>query len=331
MSANSILKLKPLFIMKILLEKSDEGHPFTVNDIIKELLYYDIPAERKSIYSDIELLVGFGLDIICEKDRANKYFVGKREFELPELKLLVDAVQLSKFITHKKSEELIKKLEKLTSVYEAKELHRQVIVNDRVKTMNESVYYNIDALHKGIQSKKKVRFKYFDYTVDKDIKFRNEGKPYLVSPYALTWSDENYYLIAYHDKYKDLSHFRVDRMVGIELCEEERPINEDLDEFNIVDYSKKVFRMFSGETERVELEFDNNLVNVVIDRFGKDVRIHTKTDRSFRIAVEVVATNTFFGWLFMFGGKVRIVGPEVMKTKMFSIIEEIVENNKHNI
>ena len=152
MAANSKLKLKPLYIMKILLEKSDENHPLTVNEIIKELDFYDIPAERKSIYSDIDLLETFGLDIICEKGRSNKYFIGEREFELPELKLLVDVVQSSKFITYKKSKELIKKIEKLTSVYEAKELHRQVIVNDRVKTMNESIYYCICQLNNPLFS-----------------------------------------------------------------------------------------------------------------------------------------------------------------------------------
>lgn len=324
MSANSKLKLKPLYIMKILLEKSDEEHPLTVNDIITELAYYDISAERKSIYSDIELLMTFGLDIICQKDRANKYFVGMRDFELPELKLLVDAVQSSKFITHKKSNELIKKIERLTNIYEAKELHRQVIVNDRAKTMNESIYYNIDSLHKAIQTEKMVNFKYFDYTVEKDIKFRNGGSPYCVSPYALTWADENYYLIAYHEKYQDISHFRVDRMTDIEVSEELRPLISNLTDFNVVEYSNKVFRMFSGETENVELEFDNSLINVVIDRFGKDIRIHSKTENSFRVTVEVAATNTFYGWLFMFGEGVRIIKPYHIVKEMFELTTNVV-------
>lgn len=324
MSANSKLKLKPLYIMKILLEKSDEEHPLTVNDIISELAFYDIPAERKSIYTDIELLMTFGLDVICQKDRANKYFVGTRDFELPELKLLVDAVQSSKFITHKKSDELITKIEKLTNIYEAKNLHRQVIVNDRVKTMNESIYYNIDSLHKAIQLEKMVCFKYFDYTVEKKIQFRNEGNPYHVSPYALTWADENYYLIAYHEKYMDISHFRVDRMTDIEISETNRPILEDYMDFNIVEYSKKVFRMFSGETEKVELEFDNSLINVVIDRFGKSVHIHNKRENSFCVTVEVAATNTFYGWLFMFGEKARIIKPYHIAKEMFNLTTNIV-------
>lgn len=328
MSANSKFKLKPLYIMKILLEKSDENNPLTVNDIITELAFYDISAERKSIYSDIDLLITFGIDIICQKDRANKYFVGTREFELPELKLLVDAVQSSKFITHKKSKDLIKKLEKLTSIHEAKALHRQVIVNDRAKTMNESIYYNIDALHKSIQVEKMVHFKYFDHTVEKNIKYRNQGRPYCVSPYALTWADENYYLIAFHEKYQDISHFRVDRMTDIVVSEEARPLISDMTDFNVVEYSRKIFRMFGGEIQKVVLEFDNSLINVVIDRFGKDVPIHTKTENDFQVTVEVAATSTFYGWLFMFGNKVKIIEPVGLKNKMLEIARSIILKNE---
>lgn len=279
----------------------------------------------KYIYTDIELLTAFGLDIICVKERANKYFVGKRDFELPELKLLVDAVQSSKFITHKKSDELIRKIEKLTSIYEARELHRQVIVNDRVKTMNESIYYNVDAIHYAIQQSKKVQFKYFDYTVDKNLKFRRNGEIYSVSPYALTWADEYYYLIAYHDRYKDISHFRVDRMSDIEVSDEGIPEKQELNDFNVVDYSKKVFRMFSGETQKVEIECDNSLINVVIDRFGKDVRIDSKTETSFRVSVEVAATGTFFGWILMFGDKARIVAPQSLVDSMRGYLQNVLQ------
>lgn len=312
MAANSKLKLKPLYIMKILLEKSDENHPLTVNDIISELAFYNIPAERKSVYTDIDLLESFGLDVICEKGRSNKYFIGEREFELPELKLLVDVVQSSKFITHKKSKELIKKIEKLTSVHEAKDLHRQVIVSDRVKTMNESIYYNVDAIHQAIQLCRKVKFKYFDYTVDKQLKFRQNGEFYCVDPYALTYADENYYLIAYHEKYNDISHFRVDRMTEIEVSKEKQPEMKEYKDFNVAKYSKKVFQMFSGEMHRVELELDNSLINAVIDKFGKEVNIFYKSDDSFKISIEVAATGTFFGWLIMFSDKVKIVSPQTI-------------------
>lgn len=311
--------------MKILKEKSNEENPLTVYDLIEELVHYGITAERKSIYSDIEILTSFGMDIICEKGRTNKYFVGTRDFELPELKLLVDAVQASKFITHKKSNELIKKIEKLTSLHEAKELHRHVIVNDRVKTMNESIYYNVDAIYHAIQHNRMVKFKYFDYTVDKRLKFRRNGEVYCVSPYALTWADENYYLIAYHDRYKDISHFRVDRMSEINVSDEHRPIIEEFEDFNVADYSKRVFSMFSGESEKVDIEFHNSLINVVIDRFGKDVSIHSKTDESFRVTVEVATTDAFFGWLLMFGEKAQIISPANLVSSMEAYLRNVLK------
>lgn len=312
MSANSKQKLKPLYIMRILLDKTDENHTITVNEIISELSYYDITAERKSIYSDIELLIEYGLDIICHRARSNRYFVGSRDFELPELKLLVDVVQSSKFITHKKSNELIRKIEKLTSTHEAKNLHRQVIVSDRVKTMNESIYYNVDSIQQAIKLCRKVKFKYFDYNVDKQIRYRKNGEFYCVDPYALTYADENYYLIAYHEKYHDISHFRVDRMTEIEVSEESQPELKEFKDFNVAKYSKKVFQMFSGEIHRVELELDNSLVNTIIDKFGKEVNIFDKSEDTFKISIEVAATGTFFGWLIMFGDKVKINSPHSM-------------------
>ncbi len=325
MSANTNQKLKLLYILKILMEKSDEAHPVTVNDIIRCLSAYDISAERKSIYTDIQLLSDFGIDIICEKGRSNHYYIGKRDFELAELKLLVDAVQSSKFITHKKSNELIKKIETLTSSYEAKELHRQVIVNDRIKTMNESIYYNVDTIHRAIRSNQRVQFKYFDYTVNKKLKFRRNGETYCVSPYALTWADDYYYLIAYHERYETVTQFRVDRMSDIEVSEESIPKEHKLKAFNVVEYSKKVFRMYSQDPVNVELEFDNSLINVVIDRFGKEVTIHSKTETTFHISVEVAPAETFLGWLLMFGNKVKIIGPEAVKARMKEHLESVME------
>ncbi len=309
-------KLKTLHLLKILLEKTDSQHQLTVNDLINELEKLGLAAERKSIYSDIQMLKEFGIDIVCDKTRSNNYYVASREFELAELKLLVDVVQASKFITHKKSNELIQKLEKLSSLHEAKELHRYVIVNDRAKTMNESIYYNVDAIHHAIHQDKMVQFKYFDYTVDKRLKFRRNGQNYCVSPYALTWAEENYYLIAYHEKYHDISNFRVDRMADIKVTDESRPVIQEFKNFNLVEYSKRVFSMFSGEVETVVIEFDNSLINVVIDRFGKDIFIHGKTEHNFRITLEIATTNAFYGWLLMFGDKAKIIMPENLKQSM---------------
>lgn len=323
MGANSKLKLKPFYIMKILMEQTDEQHPMTVNELIEELGKNDISAERKSIYADIEMLMEFGLDIICLKGRANKYFIGARDFELPELKLLVDAVQSSRFITYKKSEELIGKLEKLTSIYEAEELHRHVVVSDQIKTMNESIYYNVNDINKAIQQNKQIRFKYFDYNLDKQVEYRRDGDWYYASPYAFTWDDDNYYMIAFYERYEDISNFRVDRMTSIEVIDEDRVFEGECQEFNVADYSKKIFRMFSGDTEKVKLQFDNSLINVVIDRFGKEVKIQKVDQDAFVIEVDVVATNTFLSWLFMFGDKVKIVEPESLKEEMISTIMKI--------
>jgi len=323
MSNNTSVKLKILYIMDILLEKTDEENYITVNDIITELKRYNISAERKSIYSDIELLKFYGLDIICEKERCNKYFIASRDFELAELKLLVDSVQSSKFITHKKSNELIKKLEKLTSSSQAKELDRHVIVRDRVKTSNERIFYNVDRLHRAIHENKQVSFKYFDYDLNKEIKFRRNGNRYTLSPYALTWSDENYYLISYYEKYNDISNFRVDRMMDINILEKDRYFIEDYEEFNVAEYSRKIFNMYIGELKTVELEFHNSLINVVIDKFGQDIIIREQSDYSFKIKVEVEISNTFLGWLFMFGNKVKIISPQKLKDNMKKTVKEV--------
>jgi predicted DNA-binding transcriptional regulator YafY len=323
MAANSKLKLKPFYLMKILMEQTDEQHPMTVNELIEELAKYDITAERKSIYADIDLLIEFGLDIICLKGRANQYFIGVRDFELPELKLLVDAVHSSRFITYKKSEELIEKLEKLASIYEAKELHKNVVVSNQIKTVNECIYYNVDEINKAIQLNKQIRFKYFDYNLDKQIEYRRNGEWYYASPYAFTWDDDNYYVIAYYDRYEDISNFRVDRMEAIEALDLERKVINEGVEFDVANYTKKIFRMFSGDSERVKLQFDNSLINVVIDRFGIDVIINKKNDCSFVIEVEVVVTDTFISWLFMFGDKASLISPnrviETIKERLDSM------------
>lgn len=319
-------KLKILYIMKILFEKTDDTHYLSIKEIINELEKYDIKAERKSIYSDIELLQQFGIDIKCEKGRSNQYNVVSRDFEIPELKLLVDAVQSSKFITIKKSRELIKKLANLCSVYESKQLNRQVLVGDRVKTMNESIYLNVDKIHNAILDNKQIKFQYFEYTVDKEMKFRRDGDYYIASPYGLTWGDDNYYLIAFYERYNGISQFRVDRMLNIELLDEKRKGVENKNNFNIADYSKKLFNMFSGEEERVDILFDNSLVNVVIDRFGKDIIIRKVDENSFKISVNIVPETTFLSWVFMFGEKARIVYPESIIEKMKERLEIVRES-----
>lgn len=310
MAKSSNQKLKMLYLMKILLEKTDDENTITLNEMIAELERHGITAERKSIYDDIEALRQYGIDITTRKTKTTDYFVANRLFELPELKLLVDAVQCSKFITHKKSNELIKKIESFASVHQAILLQRQVYVANRVKTMNEGIYYNVDKLHTAIAENKQVSFKYFEYTVDKEKRFRKNGEKYIVSPYALSWDDENYYLVTFSEKYYDFTHYRVDRMSDIEIINEPRTKLPDEEQFNIAEYSKKVFNMFGGEEEMVKLQFDSSLVNVVIDRFGKDITLEKVDENNFVVRVNIAVSSTFLAWLFQFGDKVKILSPE---------------------
>ncbi|MEI7884697.1 MAG: WYL domain-containing transcriptional regulator [Clostridia bacterium] len=332
MAGNPNPKLKLLYLMKILIEQTDEENTLSLNALIEELKKYDISAERKSIYKDMELLKEFGLDIILKKTKSFNYYIGTRDFELPELKLLVDAVQSSKFITKKKSSTLIKKLENLTSWNLAKLLQRQVFVSDRVKAINEKIYYSIDKLHNAIAQNKQVSFKYFEYTVEKKKQYRRNGEAYLVSPYALSWVDDNYYLVAYYAKHeKTLTHFRVDRMTELKLLEEPRisikEVNGDK-EFNIAKYSKQLFSMFNGECVKVHLQFHKELINVVIDRFGEEVQICKSEGDHFSVCVEVASSSAFLGWLFQFGDKVKILAPVDLVAEMQKMLEKVSANHQ---
>lgn len=314
MARSSGQKLKILYLMKILLEQTDETHLLTVNELISRLLGYGISAERKTIYADIEALCEFGLDIVMEKSKSCGYFVASRDFELPELKLLIDAVVSSKFITEKKSLELIKKLEGLVSQYDGRNLRRQVYVSNRVKSMNDSIYYNVDALHDAIADNKKVCFTYFDYNIKKERVYRKSGGYYSVSPAALLWDDENYYLVAHSDNHEGLTHYRVDRMSKIKKKEE--PRDDTVKSFNPAPYSKKIFGMFSGEEEFVKLRMDNSLIGVVIDRFGKDILLVPDGEHHFIITVCVELSRVFYGWIFQFGDLCEVLSPQSLRDEL---------------
>ena len=266
---NSIQRLKILYLYKIMLEQTDENHHITMSEIISQLELYGISAGRKALYEDIEALRTFGLDIKQLKGNTSGYLVASREFELPELKLLADAVTSSRFLTEKKSNELLRKIEGLASKYEAKQIQRQGFVANRVKAMNERIYINVDTIQRAISEGKKISFKYFDYDLKKKKKYRDGLR--VCSPYALSWDDERYYLISYYEKYQKITNFRIDRMESVEILEEvSEPKPKD---FNVAEYIKSSFSMFSGEAEEVKLRFDNSLINTVIDRFGNDITL----------------------------------------------------------
>jgi predicted DNA-binding transcriptional regulator YafY len=303
-------KLKLLYLYRILMENTDEEHPMTVAQMIEELSRYGITAERKSIYDDLEELRSFGADIIYRKAKKHEYYVASRIFELPELKLLADAVASSKFITERKSRQLIKKIESLCSKHEARQLRRQVYVMGRAKTMNEKIYYNVDKIHQAIALDRQISFKYFEYNLKKEKQYRQGGEKYFASPYALSWDDENYYMTAFYEKYGSLSNFRIDKMENVKILEQKRQKLPDDKEFDPAEYSKRVFGMYAGREEKISLQFDNSLIGVALDRFGQDISIIPADENSFIINVHAYISPTFLGWLFGFGRKVRILSPE---------------------
>ena len=331
MARSSNQKLKLLYLMRYLLENTDEEHPVSTSQLIDYLDQFGISAERKSIYDDIESLQVFGLDIErADSGRNSGYYIASREFELPELKLLVDSIQSSKFITHKKTSQLIKKIEALASVHEAQLLQRQVYVAGRVKTMNESIYYNVDEIHTGISRNRKIRFKYFEYTVTKERRPRKNGAYYVMSPYALTWDDENYYLVAYDSEAGIIKHFRVDKMSDISVMQEPRDGREAYEQLDMAAYSRKVFGMFSGEEQSVQLRFANYLVGAVLDRVGRDVMIIPDGDEHFTVRTNVVVSPQFFAWICGFGDGVRILAPDDVVVAMKEHVEKIIKLYNHN-
>jgi predicted DNA-binding transcriptional regulator YafY len=312
-------KLKQLCLMRILLERTDEEHTMSVKDLIAELRLYGIAAERKSLYADIERLVEFGINVESRKSGTVGYFVADRSFELAELKLLVDAVQSSRFITPKKSAALIKKISALGSVHQAKQLNRQVFVDGLPKAMNESVFYNVDAIHAAINEGKKISFRYFDYDPGKRRAYRKSGALYTQTPVALCWKDDSYYLIAYSAKHGGFAHYRVDRMSGVTATDEPR---DDIGAFDAAEYSKKMFGMYGGELVRASLSFDPALVNVVIDRFGQDVSLTAESDGNVTVRAEVSASPVFLGWLAQFGSRAEILAPDSLREAMRAFLAE---------
>ncbi len=320
-------KLKLLYIADYLREYTDENHTITTQEIIDRLAREDISAERKSIYNDIAQLEDFGMDIVKLPSRLKGgYYLASREFELPELKLLVEAVSASKFVTREQSEELIRKLKKLTSKYEADKLQRQVHVVGRIKADNKKIFYSVDALHRAIQENKQISFQYMEWNSNKELVPRKDEK-YVISPYALLWKEENYYLIGYDKKADCMKHYRVDKIKHAEVLDETREGKEFFTEENLPWYSRNMFGMYHGREETVTLEIPNSLVGVIIDRFGKEVNIRKNGENSILVRTDVVVSNQFFGWLAGIGKEVKLRKPENVleeyRTYLKNILEEL--------
>ena len=319
-------KFKLYRLAQIMQENTDDSHYMTMPEIMVELKKYGITAERKSIYSDLKDLEQMGIEVQGEKTgKYYQYHVVNRPFELAELKLLVDAIQSSKFITEKKTNALIKKLEKMVSEYDAQKLQRQVYVSGRIKTMNESIYYTVDTIHNAISENKKIEFQYYQWNVKKKMELRHNGAWYHISPWGLSWDDENYYLVGYDSEAEKIKHYRVDKMLHIRLSSENREGKEFFNKLDMADYAKKSFGMFGGKEQTVKLLVKNNLAGVIIDRFGKNLILFPADDDHFTVNVDVHVSRQFLGWAFSLGDGIKIVGPDDVVEQMHTEIERLTE------
>ena len=311
MPRGSNQKFKFTYLMKVMAEKTDDEHSLTMPQILEELEKYEVSAERKSIYEDFKDMSKLGIDVIKEqRGRETFYHIAGREFELAEVKLLIDAVQSAKFITQKKSKSLISKVKNFVSEHQAKQLQRQIVINDRVKTMNESVYYNVDDIHTAINQNRKIKFKYYKWDIDKKLVERHGGSYFVVSPWALLWDDENYYMIAFDDWDNKIKHYRVDKMMSIEVGNDERAGKEEFKNFDMAKYSKATFGMYHGEKTKVCIKFANHMCGVFIDRFGKDTLFRKIDENHSELIVDINVSPQFFGWIFSLGNYVEIVSPK---------------------
>ena len=319
-------KLRTLYLLDIMLERTDDNHMLNASQLCNILEQeYSIPTDRRTIYAEMDILARYGLDIQQKKGTKPGYYVGERDFELPELKLLVDAVQSSKFITEHKSRELIDKLKKLCCRSDAEILSKQVFIVNRPKAENETIYYNVDYIHSAIFENRKISFHYAEWTTGKTFHLKKEGTLYEVSPWALTWNDENYYLVAYDEAAGKIKHYRVDKMLHTKVLEEPREGEESFRNFNPVSYAKKTFSMYGGRDEEVTFSCENQLAGVMIDRFGHDIWIIPRDENHFTTRIIVSVSPQFFGWVTGIGPGIKIEGPERVQKEYKEYLQRVLE------
>lgn len=325
MANKSGQKLKLLYVMNILLNETDENHPLNANEIIDRLSAMGIEAERKSIYSDISILLEYGLDIEKSEEYKGGYYIADKSFELAELKLLVDAISSSRFISEKKAKDLVDRIAGLGNVYDARELSRQVVVPNRNQGRGEKTFYAIDTIYRCIDENHKMSFKYFKWNAKKEKEFKYDGERITVSPACLMWFDENYYLVAYSDKREDIRYYRVDKMESVEEIDELREGIADIDRKRIAQIARNSFGMYQGETRTVNIVCDSSIVGVFIDRFGYDIDITEKGNKA-RVRIELEVSPQFYGWISGLGDKAYIEGPKDIRDEYKDYIKALMKN-----
>ena len=312
-------KQRPFRLLKYLYENTDEEHPISTTELVRIFVAEDAHAKRKTVKDDMDVLVGEGFDVVTVRGRNNSFFLGTRKFELPEVKLLIDAVSSSRFISAEKSETLINKLTDMVSRHQAEKVCRHLYPAEHVKAENKQIYYIGDAVTDAINEGKKIRFQYFDYDGKKEKCLRHDGAEYSVSPYALVWDDSHYYMCGYSDAKQMIVNYRVDRMCNTEIKDEKAVALPE--GFSMDDYVRKQFHMFAGDETEVVLECRDDMMKYIIDQFGEEVETRKVSEDTFQAKVHVADSPTFYGWVFPFEGKIQIVEPEEIREKYRSMVK----------
>ena len=329
MAARRGQKLKLLYIVKILTQLTDEEHPMSATEICERLAECGVTAERKSIYNDIECLVSFGYDIIFTRTPKNGYFLASREFELPEIFLLCDAVRTAKFISEKKPRELTAKLDGLISKYQSKRNIHGIYIDSSNKTHNEELFYNIDSINTAITEGKKKKFTYSKRVLQEGKNIVTESKTRIVSPYAMTWQFDYYYLIGNYEKYDNLMNLRIDRIHSVEILDEPirhfSEVSDYSDTFDVADYTKKLFGMFGGNTQEIKLRCSNKLLEQVTDRFGENIFITNVNEKTFDFTAKAAVSEGLVTWIMNYGDNIKVIKPDDLKQKIIDRADKILK------
>ncbi len=326
MKPEKAFRIRLVKILEILRQETDEDNPMPTNTLIKKLAGMGIECDRRTLYRDIQVLNEHGYEVLHTRGISNEYYVVDRSFDIPELRILLDAVQAASFITPKKTEVLVDKIADLAGSHRAEVLKKNIMRFNITKHTNEAIYYNVNEIERAIMEWKKVSFFYFDYNAKGDRVFRKDKKRYVVNPYATVFSNDNYYLVCYSDKYKNVVHYRIDRMDSVAVETEDITPVPAIENFDITEHKKQVFGMYVGAEERVSIQIDNSLIDAVMDKFGEDVPLIDRGDGTAQLDISVQVSPAFLAWCCSFGDKLRVVYPNKVVGHVKNYIVSLYKN-----